>query len=177
MPSALQCRSAHIADIEDFGVRPQTSGGFRHNRRRVGVVKHPGVRRIFFHIIHQLQHAADRAHTVGDPPGPQVSRPSTPWRSGIFSSCSRIGYLPTRICAMTKSTSVNAASRIGGIAEFNLRRLLFEDHFCTPRRWSPDARRRCRKISATATENDPWFASSIRTMPGVKVLPPPAITN
>ena len=57
----------HIADVEDFGVRPQTTCGFRHNRRRVGVVKHPGVRRIFFHIIHQLQHAADRAHTVGDP--------------------------------------------------------------------------------------------------------------
>ena len=47
---------------------------------------------------------------------PQVSWPSTPWRSGIFSSCSRIGYFPTRICAMTKSTSVNAACGPGGIA-------------------------------------------------------------
>jgi hypothetical protein len=34
------------ADVEDFGVWPQTAGGFRHNRRRVGVVEHPGIRRI-----------------------------------------------------------------------------------------------------------------------------------
>ena len=44
------------------------------------------------------------------PPGPQVSCPTTPCLRGIFSSNSLIAYFPTLICAITKSTSVNASS-------------------------------------------------------------------
>ena len=119
----------HIADIEDFGVRPQTSGGFRHNRRRVGVVKHPGVRRIFFHIIHQLQHAADRAHTVGDPPRTAglLAQHAVAQRDFLILFTHRIFT-----DADMRHDEINIGKRrlrIGGIAEFNLRRLLFEDHF------------------------------------------------
>jgi hypothetical protein len=51
--------------------------------------------------------------------------------------------------------------RIGGIAELNLRRLLFEDHFT---RFGLRRARRCRKISAPAAEND-LVAAGQRTMP------------
>ena len=50
-----------------YTTNPQAARGFRDNRRRVGVVQHPRIRGVLLHVIHQLQHAADRAHTVGDP--------------------------------------------------------------------------------------------------------------
>ena len=119
----------HIADVEDFGVRTQTAGGFRHNRRRVGVVQHPGVRRIFFHIIHQLQHAADRAHTVGDPARSAglLAQHAVAQRDFLILFTHRI--FPDADMRHDEINIGKRRLRIGGIAEFNLRRLLFEDHF------------------------------------------------
>ena len=45
------------------------------------------------------------------PPMPQVSWPIMPYRSGIFSSSTRAGSLPTRIWPSTKSAPVSASSK------------------------------------------------------------------
>ena len=57
----------HIADVDDARVGPQATGRFRDDSRRVGVVEHPGPWCVLLHIIDQLQHPGNRAHTVGNP--------------------------------------------------------------------------------------------------------------
>ena len=57
----------HIADVDDARVGPQATGRFRDDSRRVGVVEHPGPWSVLLHIIDQLQHPGNRAHTVGNP--------------------------------------------------------------------------------------------------------------
>ena len=59
----------HVADVQDLGVRAQTAGGFRHDGRGVGVVEHPGIGGIFFHVVQDFQNTADGAHAVGDAAG------------------------------------------------------------------------------------------------------------
>ena len=55
-----------IADIEDaFILRETLVQGIRHNRRRVGVVEDPGLRRAGADFLDQRNHVADGAHTVG----------------------------------------------------------------------------------------------------------------
>ena len=119
----------HIADVEDFGVRAQAARGFRDNRRRVGVVQHPRVRGVLLHIVHQLQHAADRAHAVGNPA-----------RSAGFLAQHAVAqrnffiFFTHRVFAHAdmRHHEIHIAKRrfrIGGVAELNLRRLLPEDDF------------------------------------------------
>ena len=59
----------HVADIEDLRVRTQAAGRFRDNGRRIGVIEHPCIRAVLFHVIEDLNHAADRAHAVGNAAG------------------------------------------------------------------------------------------------------------
>ena len=56
----------HVADVEDAGVRAEAARCLCNDGRRVRVVEHPGVRRIFLHIVDDLDDAADGAHAVGD---------------------------------------------------------------------------------------------------------------
>ena len=119
----------HIANVENSGVRTQATGRFRHNGRRVGVVQHPGVRRIFFHIVHQLQDAADGAHTVGD-----TARAAGFLPQHAVAQRNFFIFFTHRVFAHAdmRHHEINVGKgrlRVGGIAEFNLRRLLFEDHF------------------------------------------------
>ena len=118
----------HIADVENFSVRTQATGRFRHNGRRIGVVQHPGVRRIFFHIVHQLQDAADGAHTVGDP-----ARATGFLAQHAVAQRDFFIFFTHRVFAHTdmRHHEINVGKgrlRVGGVAERDLRRLLFKDH-------------------------------------------------
>ena len=119
----------HIADVEDFGVRAQTARGFCDNRRRVGVVQHPRVRGVLLHVIHQLQHAADRAHAVGDPARAAgfLAQHAVAQRDFFILFTHRVFAH-----ADMRHHEIDIAKgrfRIGGVAEFNLRGLLLKDDF------------------------------------------------
>ena len=119
----------HIADVENFSVRTQATGRFRHNCRRVGVVQHPGVWRIFFHIVHQFQNAADGAHTVGDTARTAGFLPQhTVTQRNFFI------FFTHRIFAHAdmRHHEINVGKgrlRVSGVAERDIRRLLFENDF------------------------------------------------
>ena len=119
----------HIADVENFGVRTQAARGLRNNRRRVGVVQHPRVWGVLLHVIHQLQHAADRAHAVGDP-----ARAAGFLAQHAVAQRDFFIFFAHRVFAHAdmRHHEIHIGKRrfrIGGIAEFNLRRLLLNDDF------------------------------------------------
>ena len=56
----------HIADVNDSRIRLKASARLRHDGRRVGVVQHPAVRRVFLHVLDVFQNARNGAHAVSD---------------------------------------------------------------------------------------------------------------
>ncbi|MNY30430.1 hypothetical protein D3C86_1645390 [compost metagenome] len=119
----------HIADVEDFGLRTQTARRFSDDRRRVGVVEHPRVRGVFLHVIHQLQHAANGAHAVGDPArsaGFLAQYAVTQWDFFIFFAHRVFADADMR---HHKVHVGKGRFRVGGVAEVDVRSLLLKDDF------------------------------------------------
>ena len=56
----------HVADIDDPGVRTQSSAGLGNDGGRVGIVQDPiGRLRVFLHVVDHLDHRENGTHTVG----------------------------------------------------------------------------------------------------------------
>ena len=104
-PCALQSPISISQIFQDFRIRTQAARWLPATiTARLGVVQHPKRSASIFHIVHrQFQHATDRAHAVGDTASPQVPDPVRRRGWPDFFIFSRIGHLPTRICAITKS--------------------------------------------------------------------------
>ena len=56
----------HVADVDDPRIGTKPPCRFRDDCGRVRIVEHPGIGRILFHVIHEPDHAADRAQTIGN---------------------------------------------------------------------------------------------------------------
>ena len=66
---AAQGAHRHIADVDDLGVGPQHTAGLCHDGGRVGVVEHPAVGAVLFHVVDQLHDVGNAAHAIGHAAG------------------------------------------------------------------------------------------------------------
>ena len=119
----------HIADIDNFGIGAQPSGRFSHNRRRVRVVQHPGIRRIFLHIVQILQNSTNRTHAVSD-----TARATGFLSNHIVFQRNLLIQLAHSVFSYTnlrhgKVDICIRLLRIGGCQEFNIRCFRVDNNF------------------------------------------------
>ena len=66
---AAQSAHRHVADVDDLCMGTQYAAGFCHDGCGVGIVEHPAVGAVLFHVVDQLHDVGNAAHAVGNAAG------------------------------------------------------------------------------------------------------------